>query len=71
MLHFSLWKLAGRVSSFGLENRITLSEVRRKICEQSNLFTLQDIIPVPCNPDALAMGYGLKIKSRNFAINKI
>ncbi len=58
---FQPLELAGRVSSFGLENRITLSEVRRKICEQSNLFTLQDIIPVPCNPDALAMGYGLKL----------
>jgi uncharacterized radical SAM superfamily Fe-S cluster-containing enzyme len=41
-------------------NRLTLTEVRRKILEQTNLFKPEDIIPVPCHPDALAMAYALK-----------
>ncbi len=52
---------AGRVENFSAKNRLTLSEVRRRIAEQSALFTLEDIVPVPCNPDTLAMGYALKI----------
>ena len=43
------------------ESRITLTEVRRKILEQTSVFADKDIIPVPCNPDALAMGYALKL----------
>jgi len=41
--------------------RLTLTEVRSRILEQSSLFEPQDLIPVPCNPDALAMGYALKL----------
>ena len=61
---FQPMEFAGRVSSFGSQHRITLSEVRRKVCEQSDLFSLQDIIPVPCNPDALAMGYAIKLNNK-------
>lgn len=43
------------------KNRLTISEIRRNIAEQSGIFTLDDIVPVPCNPDTLAMGYALKI----------
>ena len=42
------------------KDRLTLTEVRRKILEQSPIFKPNDIIPVPCNPDALAMAYALK-----------
>ncbi|MCK5926042.1 MAG: radical SAM protein [Methylococcales bacterium] len=51
---------AGRVEDFTKENRLTVSEIRRKIVEQSNLFSLDDVMPVPCNPDSLAMAYALK-----------
>ena len=52
---------AGRVQDYDARlHRLTVSEVRRKIAEQSSLFTLQDIVPVPCNPDTLAMAYALK-----------
>jgi len=52
---------AGRVENYDpLLHRLTVSEIRRKIAEQSNLFTLADIVPVPCNPDTLAMGYALR-----------
>lgn len=43
------------------KKRLTISEIRRNIAEQSTIFTLDDIVPVPCNPDTLAMGYGLKV----------
>lgn len=53
---------AGRVQDYeSKQHRLTLSEVRRKITEQTDLFTLADIVPVPCNPDNLAMGYALKL----------
>jgi uncharacterized radical SAM superfamily Fe-S cluster-containing enzyme len=51
---------AGRVEDFTQENRLTISEIRRNIAEQSPLFNLDDVMPVPCNPDSLAMAYALK-----------
>lgn len=52
---------AGRVENYDARlHRLTVSEIRRKIAEQSNLFQLADIVPVPCNPDTLAMGYALR-----------
>lgn len=53
---------AGRVLDYDAgRHRLTVSEIRRKIAEQSGVFTLEDVIPVPCNPDTLAMAYALKI----------
>jgi uncharacterized radical SAM superfamily Fe-S cluster-containing enzyme len=52
---------AGRTESYDpREQRLTLTEVRQRIIDQTNLFSGADIIPVPCNPDALAMAYGIK-----------
>ena len=42
-------------------DRITLTEVRRKLLRQHDLFQPQDIIPVPCFSDSLAMAYALKL----------
>jgi uncharacterized radical SAM superfamily Fe-S cluster-containing enzyme len=53
---------AGRVEDYdGARHRLTVSEIRRKIVEQSGLFTLEDVVPVPCNPDTLAMAYALRL----------
>ncbi|MBL4771017.1 MAG: radical SAM protein [Planctomycetes bacterium] len=53
---------AGRNQNYDAStDRLTLSEVRRRVLEQSDLFQPEDIIPVPCHPDALAMGYALKV----------
>jgi uncharacterized radical SAM superfamily Fe-S cluster-containing enzyme len=53
---------AGRSENFDpAVNRLTLTEVRRRILEQTSLFRAEDIIPVPCHPDSLAMGYALKL----------
>jgi hypothetical protein len=52
---------AGRTEqSDPASERLTLTEVRQRILDQSSLFSPEDIIPVPCNPDALAMAYALK-----------
>ena len=53
---------AGRAENFDpAVNRLTLTEVRRRILEQSSIFRPEDMIPVPCHPDALAMAYALKL----------
>jgi 7,8-dihydro-6-hydroxymethylpterin dimethyltransferase len=53
---------AGRLDGYDDDaNRLTLSQVRRKVLEQSSVFTSEDLIPVPCHPDALCMGYALKV----------
>jgi len=41
---------AGRNENYeGKNNRLTVSGIRRAVAEQSNLFALEDIVPVPCN----------------------
>jgi len=53
---------AGRLSGYdAAKHRLTLSEVRRKILAQTKVFQPQDLIPVPCHPDSLAMAYAMKI----------
>jgi uncharacterized radical SAM superfamily Fe-S cluster-containing enzyme len=55
---------AGRTEGYDADRqRLTLTEVRQKILAQTRMFTPADIIPVPCNPDALAMAYALKTAS--------
>ncbi len=64
-------QIAGRNENFNPEvNRITLTEVRQKILEQTNIFQPNDIIPVPCNPDALAMAYALKLDGQVFPLTR-
>ncbi len=55
-------QFAGRVEGVRARARVrlTLGEVRDAILAQTPMFMPQDIIPVPCNPDALSMGYALK-----------
>jgi uncharacterized radical SAM superfamily Fe-S cluster-containing enzyme len=56
---------AGRLEGFNpATDRLTLTEVRRKITEQSPVFHPEDILPVPCHPDSLAMAYALKIDGK-------
>ena len=54
-------QVAGRVDGYNdAANRLTLSEVRRRIFEQSDVFAPEDLVPVPCHPDSLCMGYAFK-----------
>lgn len=58
-------QVAGRLEGFKPGyNRYTLTEVRRAILEQSPYFKPEDILPVPCHPDCLAMAYALKIDGK-------
>lgn len=51
---------AGRNDGFDPKrHRIVLTEVRRKIAE-AGVFALEDMIPLPCNPDQICIGYGLR-----------
>lgn len=54
-------QVAGRLDGYNDgANRLTLSEVRRRILEQSPVFAPEDLVPVPCHPDSLCMGYAFK-----------
>jgi uncharacterized radical SAM superfamily Fe-S cluster-containing enzyme len=56
---------AGRFDGFDpARDRLTLTEVRRRILEQTRVFRPEDLIPVPCHPDSLAMAYALKLGGR-------
>ncbi len=53
---------AGRTENYDpARDRLTLTEVRRRILEQTTVFKPEDVIPVPCHPDALAMAYAIKL----------
>lgn len=64
-------QIAGRLEHFNPEtDRMTLTEVRRKILEQTDVFNSDDLLPVPCNPDALVMGYALKLANEVFPLTR-
>jgi 7,8-dihydro-6-hydroxymethylpterin dimethyltransferase len=68
---FQPTQVAGRLENFNPEtDRYTLTQVRQAIIDQSDLFTEADIVPVPCNPDALAMGYALKVGGEVFPLTR-
>ena len=61
---------AGRNDGFDpAAHRLTLTEVRRRVLDQCDLFKPEDLLPVPCNPDQLAMAYALKRPSGPVAIS--
>jgi tetraether lipid synthase len=41
-------------------DRAFLTDIRRVIAETSGVFAAQDPLPLPCNPEAIAIGYGLR-----------
>ena len=68
---FQPTQVAGRTENFNpATDRITLTDVRRKILEQTDVFKPNDLLPVPCNPDALVMGYVLKIAGETFPLTR-
>ena len=51
---------AGRNDGFDPKaHRIVLTQVRRAVAE-ADVFGLDDLIPLPCNPDQICIGYGLR-----------
>ena len=56
---------AGRLQGYDPAiHRLTLSEVRRRILEQTSAFNPEDLIPVPCHPDSLGMAYAMKMDGK-------
>ena len=52
---------AGRNLGFDKNrDRMLLTDIRSAIIEQSDVFGPDDMIPLPCNPDAISIGYGLR-----------
>ncbi|MBI3133110.1 MAG: radical SAM protein [Bacteroidetes bacterium] len=52
---------AGRNEHYNPDTgKLSIDEIRKLILEQTSVFNENDLIPVPCNPDALTMGYALK-----------
>jgi 7,8-dihydro-6-hydroxymethylpterin dimethyltransferase len=52
---------AGRNENFDpAKDRIVLSDIRRKIIAAKTPFGEGDIIPLPCNPESIAIGYALR-----------
>ncbi len=42
------------------KHRVLLTDIRRRIVEDSSIFGEADMIPLPCNPTAISIGYGLR-----------
>ena len=58
---FQPTQVAGRLEHFDAEtDRLTLTEVRQEILKQWQDFTPEDLVPVPCHPEGVVMGYGLR-----------
>lgn len=64
-------QVAGRTENFDpATDRITLTDVRNQILAQTSIVQPNDIVPVPCNPDALAMAYALKLGGQVFPLTR-
>ncbi len=64
-------QIAGRTESFNpATDRITMTDVRQHILDQTEIFQPNDLIPVPCNPDSLVMGYALKLGGNVFPLTR-
>ncbi len=58
---------AGRNEGFDAgSDRFPLSAIRRRIVDSAGPFAEGDIIPLPCNPESIAIGYALR-KGRKIA----
>lgn len=63
---------AGRLENYNSQtDRYTLTEVRNAILEQTEIFNKNDLLPVPCNPDALVMAYALKLGGEVFPLTRM
>ena len=59
---FQPTQISGRLENFDpATGKLTPTEVRQRILDQTSVFQPNDLIPVPCNPDALTMAYALKL----------
>jgi len=63
---------AGRNENFDKNrDRFLLTDIRREIGLNSGVFDLDDVIPLPCNPDEIAIAYGLRNGTQVTPITKL
>jgi hypothetical protein len=63
---------AGRNENFDKNrDRFLLTDIRREIGLNSGVFDLDDVIPLPCNPDEIAIAYGLRDGTKVTPITKL
>ncbi len=52
---------AGRNEGFDPgRHRVLLSDIRRRVVEDTGIFGAADMIPLPCNPTGFSIGYGIR-----------
>lgn len=51
---------AGRNDGFEKDDRVVLSDIRRRVIEDGGTFAADDMIPLPCNPETISIGYGIR-----------
>ncbi len=52
---------AGRNEGFSKrDNRVLLSDIRRRLIDDSDILEERDILPLPCNPEYIAIAYFLR-----------
>jgi hypothetical protein len=69
---FQPTQVSGRLEQFDpAKDRITNTEIRREILRQTDIFQENDLLPVPCNPDALVMAYALKLGGQVFPLTRL
>jgi len=57
---FQMVQDCGRNDNYQASERMTLSQARGAIISQSEYFSADDLIPLPCNPQSICIGYGLR-----------
>src|SRR5882762_489158 len=50
----------GRNEGFDKTRRVVLSDIRRRVVEDSGVFGESDMVTLPCNPETISIGYGLR-----------
>jgi 7,8-dihydro-6-hydroxymethylpterin dimethyltransferase len=69
---FQPTQFSGRLEGYDVAaGKLTPTEVRQKILEQTDVFQPNDLIPVPCNPDALTMAYALKLAGQVLPLTRL
>ncbi len=69
---FQPTQFSGRLEGYDAgAGKLTPTEVRQKILEQTDVFQPNDLIPVPCNPDALTMAYALKLAGQVLPLTRL
>ncbi len=69
---FQPTQVAGRLDHFNPEeDRLTMTEVRKEIIEQWDFMGAEDLVPVPCHPEGVIMGYGLKVDQELEPLSKL